>query len=280
MKPEKNQIQSCIKKNRKENQTMSNQQSLSSISYLKRNPLRFTLIELLIVIAIIAILAGLLLPALNSAKNKAKAIQCLANLKNCGIAELIYSSDYRDYIPFYFYGDSGAEKAWHELLGSSAPKEVTGNSKLCPSYAPEEYKVSQKDSQYYVYGAYNHDYTVWRGGYGTKKAAMDSGTLQLWELRSIRKVSDHPLLCDSIAMDRTRQYFMTLPDWNDSKTSPMLHLRHSNAANILFMDGHVKAQSIAELAALNTALRNEWHYDCPKTFSNVWYKGTAIAVGY
>jgi prepilin-type N-terminal cleavage/methylation domain-containing protein len=61
----------------------------------------FTLIELLVVIAIIAVLAAILFPVFAKAREKARQITCLSNMKELGLASQMYLQDYgEDYAPF------------------------------------------------------------------------------------------------------------------------------------------------------------------------------------
>ena len=99
----------------------------------------FTLVELLVVIAIIGILASLLAPALTNAKGKTHQVQCLNNLKQIGVATLMYAQDNGGLVPINYPLAVGTNLVtWASLLSTNQnlrPLDLF----VCPAYAPRRY---------------------------------------------------------------------------------------------------------------------------------------------
>ena len=163
----------------------------------------FTLIELLVAIAIIGILAALMVSAIGRARESAKSAACVNNLRQIGIAMLMYADDHN----FISVPIVGPEGYWYNYLESYIDNRDVFR---CPSYKKHFYL----DSFHFSYGI--------------------NGLLSGSDISKIANPSQLIWVADG--------YPLTGPgfSWYYVENAVGVGARHSGGANILFWDGHVK----------------------------------------
>jgi prepilin-type N-terminal cleavage/methylation domain-containing protein len=104
-----------------------------SLNVRRRRLNAFTLIELLVVIAIIAILAAILFPVFAQAREKARQVSCLSNMKQIGIGLIMYASDYDSIYPPSQLGTGTELVSWPQIMQPYIKNEQVF---VCPSSGP------------------------------------------------------------------------------------------------------------------------------------------------
>ena len=200
----------------------------------------FTLIELLIVIAIIAILAGMLLPALNKARETAKKIACMNNLKTLGTGIVFYADTNRGYLPRTKFTGAGTNGGLiYALLNELKMSQSSVNKKtsplVCPGFVNDSYissdasmrpwyyaTPSSNDLTYYSYGGNGHVFTYPKSD-DTAAAMVLNRSVKYDQIRKAGSVLGMADSSGGTFVEYSAQRFYNI---------------HGNAFNALWMDGH------------------------------------------
>ena len=197
---------------------------MSIISGRRRIKNSFTLIEILVVTAIISILASMLLPALQKAREKARQGVCISNLKQIGLAITMYVQDNGDYLP---PGAVSGVGYWHSnfispYLGGWKTELQQNKIYTCPS-----------------------DRLAWEGGvgeqpsYGWNYYWLGYETTFRYKIHQVRKPHETIMVADSAHTSEGNANSFIIHCKALVPSLPGIYPRHGNGANILWVDGHV-----------------------------------------